>query len=64
MADSDTSTSAGTTEAPADDALIKMISTVNTDGISAVYASGFVLTLACWALGAKIGIVISAIRKL
>lgn len=63
MADSDTSTSA-TTETPSNDGLMQMISAVNPEGISAVYASGFVLTLACWALGAKIGIVISAIRKL
>ena len=44
------------------DSLITLISTVTTDGIAAVYASGFILTLAIWAIGAKIGIAIQAIR--
>ncbi len=48
---------------PIDDALLAIISTVNTDGIAAVYASGFILTLAIWAIGAKIGIVIQTIRS-
>lgn len=58
-----TTTSDGNT-ATVTDAFMQMISTVNVEGISAVYASGFLLTLAIWALGAKIGAVIQVIRKL
>lgn len=57
----ETTATTGTTQT--DDPLMQVISTVNAEGISAVYASGFVLTLAVWALGAKIGVVIQAIRK-
>lgn len=63
MADSD-STTASTTAEGSPDSLMQLISTVSTDGITAVYMSGFVLTLAIWALGAKIGFVIKTIRKL
>lgn len=34
------------------------------EGLTSVYGAGFVLTLACWAMGAKIGVAIQAIRKL
>lgn len=37
---------------------------LSVDQITQVYGAGFVLTLAAWALGAKIGIAISVIRKL
>lgn len=57
----ETTATTGTTQT--DDPLMQIISTVNAEGISAVYASGFVLTLAIWALGAKIGIAVQAIRK-
>lgn len=57
----ETTATTGTTQT--DDPIIQVISTVNAEGISAVYASGFVLTLACWAIGAKIGIAVQAIRK-
>lgn len=46
------------------DAFMQMISTVNVEGISAVYASGLLLTLAIYALGMKVGVAIQAIRKL
>lgn len=32
--------------------------------ITEVYGAGFLLTLAAWAFGAKIGIALTAIRKL
>jgi len=37
---------------------------MTTDQVIEVYTSGFLLTVAAWALGMKIGVVISAIRKL
>lgn len=37
---------------------------LTVDGLISVYGSGFALTVACWAMGAKIGIVIQTIRKL
>lgn len=67
MADETSQQQAATTDgntATVTDAFMQVISTVNVEGISAVYASGFLLTLAIWALGAKIGAVIQVIRKL
>ena len=57
-------TSTDGTSTSTTDAFMQVISTVNVEGISAVYASGFLLTLAIWALGAKIGVAIQVIRKL
>lgn len=37
---------------------------LTVDGVISVYTTAFLLTVAAWALGMKIGIVISAIRKL
>lgn len=42
----------------------EVLQVLTVDQITEVYGAGFVLTLAAWVLGAKIGIVISAIRKL
>lgn len=37
---------------------------LSIEGVTTVYVSGFLLTVAAWAIGMKIGVVISVIRKL
>lgn len=37
---------------------------LTVDGVTSVYSSAFLLTVAAWALGLKIGVAISAIKKL
>jgi hypothetical protein len=40
------------------------LATLTVDGVIAVYTSGFMLTVAAWALGVKIGVALGVIRKL
>lgn len=40
------------------------LTTLTVDGVISVYTSAFLLTLAGWALGMKIGIAIGVIKKL
>lgn len=40
------------------------LTTLTVDGVITVYTSAFLLTLACWALGMKIGIALGVIKKL
>jgi hypothetical protein len=45
-------------------AFMEVVSTVTPEGIAAVYASGFLITLCLYALAAKIAIVLQVIRKI
>lgn len=40
------------------------LTTLTVDGVITVYTAGFMLTVAGWALGWKIGVIIGVIRKL
>lgn len=40
------------------------LTTLTVDGVISVYTSAFLLTVAAWAMGMKIGVAISAIKKL
>lgn len=40
------------------------ISTLTAEGVSTVYGMGFMLVVASWAIGAKIGIALGVIKKL
>lgn len=40
------------------------LTTLTVDGLISVYTAGFMLTVAGWALGWKIGVVVGVIRKL
>lgn len=46
------------------EAAIQLLSSVTFESLTAVYGSGFILTFAAYAVGLKVGIVLSAIRKL
>ena len=37
---------------------------LTVEGVISVYTSAFLLTVACWAIGMKIGVAIGVIRKL
>lgn len=40
------------------------LTTLTVEGVISVYTSAFLLTVACWAIGMKIGVGIGVIRKL
>lgn len=40
------------------------LTALTVDGVITVYTSAFLLTVAAWALGMKIGVVLGVIRKL
>lgn len=40
------------------------LTSLTVDGVISVYTASFLLTVAAWALGMKIGVVITAIRKI
>ena len=40
------------------------LTTLTVEGVISVYTSAFLLTVAAWALGMKIGVAIGVIRKL
>ena len=70
MSESSAGTTDASTEQPADGtttstttAFMEVVSTVNVEGIVAVYTSGFLLTLTCYVLGMKIAIACGLVKK-
>lgn len=40
------------------------LTVITVEGLTTVFTSGVMLTIACWAIGMKIAVVIGAIKKL